>query len=90
MNLHALRARRAAAEAIISHLWDTLSPEARTDPETVQAFRSCESKRVRNIFAREAGQTATPSDQTWRIAARILARRVRDARWGAGLTERAS
>lgn len=84
-----LRARRAKAEAIVSHLWDTLSATQRTDPETVRIFRECEAQRVRDLIADEAGQTS-PSDDTWRLASGILAQRVRDARWGAGLRERAS
>lgn len=87
-NIHELRARRAKAEAIVAKLVDTLSPAQRTDPQTVRIFRECESQRVRDLIADEAGQKS-PSDETWTLAGNILAQRVRDARWGAGLTERA-
>lgn len=80
-SLHELRARRRKAEQIVDHFCSTLSPAQRADPETVRAFRACESQVVRDAFADAAGQRS-PSDETWKLAGRILAQRVRDSRWG--------
>lgn len=88
-SIHELRARRAKAEAIVSHLVSTLTAEQRTDLETVRVFRACESQQARDLIAADAGQHP-PSEETWRLAGNILAQRVRDARCGAGLRERVS
>lgn len=86
MNAHEALARQRKAEAIVDGIWESMEPEARISHEIVETFRLTKDQTFRDAVAEATGQRS-PFEATWNLALELLAKRVKDARWGADAVE---
>lgn len=80
MNQFEADARAKKVDALVTMIWNVLTPENRIDPETVTVLRRLQQGGW-DMLAEEAG-VRSPSERTQRVVVHTITQRVRDARWG--------